>query len=181
MKEPMMGPVKIAASGLSLVLAAGAGFSAPGAAAQDAQVDARANVQAELQEWRDRDAVHRLLLAYGRTIDERDFDGFGALFTEDGEYGGNTGPQAIGEGMRRTFASNPLGLREPNFHVFFNETINVDGAGATASSMSFYVAPDDLGGYRIVMMASYDDELVKVGETWKFKRRTVKALTPNRP
>jgi hypothetical protein len=171
-----MGPLKIAASSLALALGAGIGIGAPGAAAQDVGPD----VQAELQEWRDREAVHRLLLAYGRTIDERDFDGFGALFTEDGEYGGNKGPQAIGEGMRRTFASNPLGLREPNFHVFFNETIDVDGLRATASSMSFYVAPDDLGGYRIVMMASYDDELVKVGETWKFKRRTVKALTPNR-
>jgi hypothetical protein len=30
------------------------------------------------------------------------------------------------------------------------------------------------------MMAAYDDELVKQGGAWKFKRRTVKALTPNR-
>jgi hypothetical protein len=155
-----------------MALGALAGLSAQPAAAQD--------VQAEVQEWRDREAVQQLLLAYGRTIDERDFDGFGALFTEDGEYAGNKGPQAIGEGMRRTFASNPLGLREPNFHVFFNEKIDVDGTRATASSMSFYVAPDDLGGYRIVMMAAYDDELVKQGGAWKFKRRTVKALTPNR-
>lgn len=170
-----MGPVKTAASSLALALAAVAGlpFGAHPAAAQD--------LQAEVQEWRDREAVHRLLLAYGRTIDERDFDAFGALFTDDGEYAGNKGPQAIADGMRGTFASNPLGLREPNFHVFFNETIDIDGPNATASSMSFYVAPDDMGGYRIVMMAAYDDQLVKQGESWKFKRRTVKALTPNRP
>src|SRR5690606_34427954 len=170
-----MGPVKIAASSLALALAAVTGlpFGAHPAAAQD--------LQAEVQEWRDREAVHRLLLAYGRTIDERDFDAFGALFTDDGEYAGNKGPQAIADGMRGTFASNPLGLREPNFHVFFNETIDIDGPNATASSMSFYVAPDDMGGYRIVMMAAYDDQLVKQGESWKFRRRTVKALTPNRP
>lgn len=149
---------------------AGAGPWAPPAAAQD--------VPAELQRLRDREAIHELLLAYGRTIDQRDFDGFGALFTPDGEYAGNRGPQAIAEGMRSTFAANPLGLREPNFHVFFNETIQVQGNSATASSMSFYVAPDDLGGYRIVMMAAYDDRLVKVGSEWKFARRVVKALTP---
>ena len=145
----------------------------PPAAAED--------IPAELQELRDRDAIHELLLAYGRTIDQRDFDGFGALFTEDGEYGANKGPQAIAAGMRSTFAANPLGLREPNFHVFFNETINVEGDRATANSMSFYVAPDDLGGYRIAMMAAYDDELVKVGKEWKFSRRRIKALTPSSP
>lgn len=135
---------------------------------------------AELQELRDREAIHRLLLSYGRTLDERDFDGFGALFTDDGEYAAAKGPPAIAEAMRRTFATNPLGLSAPNFHVFFNETIDVEGSKATANSMSFYVAPDDLGGYRIAMMAAYDDELVKVGSDWKFKRRIVRALTPAR-
>lgn len=139
------------------------------------------SVPAELQELRDTKAIHALLLAYGSTLDRRDFAGFGALFTADGEYGGSKGPQAIAESMRRTFASNPLGLREPNFHVFFNETIEVQGDRATASSMSFYVAPDDLGGYRIALMAAYDDQLAKVAGEWKFRRRVVKALTPGAP
>ena len=134
---------------------------------------------AELQSLRDREAIHRLLLAYGSTLDRRDFAAFGALFTADGEYAGSTGPQAIAESMRRTFAANPLGLREPNFHVFFNKTIDVRGDRATSTSMSFYVAPDDIGGYRIVMMAAYDDLLAKVDGEWKFRRRTVRALTPN--
>ena len=142
------------------------------AAAQDAQ--------AELQELRDRAAIHDLLLAYGRTIDERDFDAFGALFTEDGEYAGNKGPAAIAAGMRETFAANPLGFREPNFHVFFNETVDVEGLRASANRMSFYVVPDDVGGYRIALMAEYDDELVKVGGEWKFRRRAVRGLMPVR-
>ena len=154
----------------ALAFSGGAAASPP-AAAQ--------TMAAELQELRDRVAIHELLLAYGRTLDQRDFDGFGALFTDDGEYGGATGPEAIAASMRRTFASNPLGFREPNFHVFFNETIALDGGHARSTSMSFYVAPDDLGGYRIVLMASYDDALIKVGSTWKFKRRTIKGLTPS--
>lgn len=143
------------------------------AAAQEAAVEAR--------ELRDRVAIHELLLAYGRTLDQRDFDAFGALFTEDGEYSGEKGPEAIAENMRAVFAANPLGLREPAFHVFFNETIELEGDRATSTSMSFYVAPDDLGGYRIVMMAAYEDELVKVADEWKFRRRTVKALMPSPP
>lgn len=138
-------------------------------------------VSAELQELQDRAAIHELLLAYGRTIDERDFDAFGALFTEDGEYAGNKGPAAIAAGMRKTFAANPLGFREPNFHVFFNETIHVEGTAATARSMSLYVVPDDSGGYRIALMAAYDDELAKVAGVWKFRRRAVQGLTPAEP
>ena len=167
-----MGRLKTAAAVVAL-LAAGWGAMPAPAAAQD--------VAAELQELRDREAIHELLLAYGSTLDARDFDGFGALFTDDGEYAGSRGPHAIAAAMRRTFAANPLGLREPNFHVFFNEAIRVDGDRATASSQSFYVAPDDLGGYRIAMMAAYDDELAKVGGEWKFRRRAVRALTPEAP
>lgn len=161
-----------AAAALALSVAGVAAWPSVGAAQE---------VAAELQEWRDRAAIHELLLAYGSTLDRREFDDFGALFTEDGEYGGSMGPEAIAAAMRRTFASNPLGLREPNFHVFFNETIDVQGDRATATSMSFYVAPDDLGGYRIALMAAYDDALAKVGGEWKFRRRTVKALTPGAP
>ncbi len=150
-----------------------------GAPARAASGDLAAeDLAAELQALRDREAVHELLLAYGRTLDARDFDAFGALFTDDGEYAGSRGPQAIAAAMRRTFAANPLGLREPSFHVFFNETIRVDGDRATASSQSFYVAPDDLGGFRIAMMAAYEDELAKVAGAWKFRRRAVRALTP---
>lgn len=149
-----------------------------GAAAMPATAAADEEPQAELQELRDRAAIHELLLAYGRTIDDRDFDAFGALFTEDGEYAGNKGPEAIAAGMRETFAANPLGFRDPNFHVFFNETIDVEGMHATASSMSFYVVPDEVGGYRIALMAAYEDDLVKVDGAWKFRRRAVTGLPP---
>lgn len=153
-------------------LLASAGLAgAPPAAAQE--------LATELQTLRDHEAIHRLLLAYGRTLDERDFDAFGALFAADGEYAGSKGPEAIADNVRRTFAANPLGLGEPNFHVFFNETIDVAGDRARSTSMSFYVAPDDVGGYRIAMMAAYDDTLAKVDGEWKFQRRTVTALTPN--
>lgn len=162
--------IAVAASALAL-----AGIAAlPASAAAE-------EVSAELQELQDRAAIHELLLAYGRTIDERDFDAFGALFTEDGEYAGNKGPAAIAAGMRDTFAANPLGFREPNFHVFFNETIHVEGTAATAHSMSLYVVPDDSGGYRIALMAAYDDELAKVAGVWKFRRRAVQGLTPAEP
>ena len=136
-----------------------------------------------VRELHDRVAIEELLRDYGRTIDERDFDAFGALFAEDGEYGSGpaltVGPEAIAEGMRTVFEANALGFAEPNFHVFFNQVIKVDGDSASASSMSFYVVPGEDGLPEIALMARYDDDLVRTGEGWKFKRRRVEGLMPS--
>jgi hypothetical protein len=137
---------------------------------------------AAIQEVRDRAAIHLLLLDYGRTLDERDFAGFGALFTADAEYGPQgamaIGPQAVAERMRAAFAGNSLGFADPNFHVFFNEQIEIAGERAEATSMSFYVVPGEDGQPRIAMMARYRDNLVRVGDDWKFRRRLVESLLP---
>lgn len=136
----------------------------------------------------DRAAIHRLLVDYGRTLDARDFDGFAELFAKDGVYvagggGGKglSGPEA-GAAMRRTFAENALGFAEPNYHLFFNETVDFTGDdSATASSQSLYMVPDETGAPRAAMMASYDDELVREGGRWKFARRTVHGQMPAPP
>ena len=136
----------------------------------------------------DRAAIHRLLVDYGRTLDARDFDGFAALFAREGVYvaGGRDGQPLsgaeAGEAMRRTSAENALGFAEPNYHVFFNETVHFTGPdSASATSQSLYLVPDDAGAPRAAMMAQYDDELVREGGRWKFARRVVRGLMPAPP
>jgi hypothetical protein len=139
---------------------------------------------ARLTVLEDREAIRLVLRDYGRLLDERRFDEFGRLFAEDGEYvaGPTTrGPKAIADSLRRTFAGNSLGLAEPNFHVIFNERITLAGAKALASSQSFFVAPGADGTPRIVMMASYEDELVKTAAGWRFAKRVVKGNMTVRP
>jgi ketosteroid isomerase-like protein len=138
----------------------------------------------QLAALEDREAIRLVLRDYGRLLDERRFDEFGQLFAAEGEYiaGATTrGPSQIAEGLRRTFAGNSLGLAEPNFHVLFNERITLAGAKAIASSQSFFVAPGADGAPRIVMMASYEDELVKTSAGWRFAKRVVKANMAPRP
>ena len=136
----------------------------------------------------DRAAIHRLLVDYGRTLDARDFDGFAALFARDGVYVAGGGGGAVlsgaqaGEAMRRVFAENALGFAEPNYHVFFNETVDFTGTdSATASSQSLYMVPGDDGAPRAAMMARYDDRLVREGGRWKFARRVVHGQMPAPP
>jgi len=136
----------------------------------------------------DRAAIHHLLVDYGRTLDARDFDGFAALFARDGVYvaGGSgatplSGEQA-GEAMRRTFAENALGFAEPNYHLFFNETVDFTGLdSAIADSQSLYMVPGEGGAPRAAMMAQYDDQLVREDGRWKFARRVVHGQMPAPP
>jgi len=136
----------------------------------------------------DRAAIHGLLVDYGRTLDARDFDGFAALFAKDGVYvAGGSGASPLsgteaGEAMRRVFAENALGFAEPNYHLFFNETVAFTGPDrARASSQSLYMVPGEGGAPRAAMMAQYDDELVREGGRWKFARRVVRGLLPAPP
>ncbi|MBK7115404.1 MAG: nuclear transport factor 2 family protein [Proteobacteria bacterium] len=166
-----------------LLLAAAMLAITPIANAQSAPSSASASA-ARLAALEDREAIRLVLRDYGRLLDERRFDEFGRLFAEDGEYvaGATTrGPKAIADGLRRTFAGNSLGLAEPNFHVLFNERITLAGAKAVASSQSFFVAPGADGAPRIVMMASYEDELVKTANGWRFAKRVVRGNLSARP
>lgn len=162
-------PIMIA----SLAVTGFAAASAPAAAVE---------MSAAMQELRDRTAIHQLLLDYGRTIDDRDFDAFGALFAPDGEYGGAgamaKGPGAIAGRMNAVFEANAMGFGEPNYHVFFNESIRLEGDRAMATSMSFFIVPGPDSLPRIAMMAEYDDVLVRLDGEWKFLRRVVRGLAP---
>ena len=138
---------------------------------------------AQRDEAADRAAIHALLIAYGSTLDARDFDGFGKLFGEEGVYvaGGGTaakGP-AASEMMRKIFAANAMGFREPNYHIFFNEVVTFDGPDrAKASSKSLYIVPDAQNRPAPVLMGGYEDELVREDGRWIFQRRVVKSLIP---
>jgi SnoaL-like domain len=106
-----------------LMLALGLGSSVT----QAAQPTPTASRLATLE---DREAIRLLLRDYGRLLDERHFEEFGQLFAADGEYIAGTttrGPAAIAESLRRTMSANSLGLSEPNFHVLFNEHIELQG------------------------------------------------------
>lgn len=140
---------------------------------------------ARLQQLEDREAIRIVLRDYGRLLDEGEFDAFGELFAPDGEYvsAGTTtrGPREIAAGLRRIFAGNALNLAKPNFHVLFNERITLMGDRAVATSQSFYVAPGPDGAPRIIMMASYDDALVRTAAGWRFARRVVRGDMVLRP
>ena len=142
-------------------------------------------LETRVQELEAREQIRELMHNYGRFLDQRDFMAFAGLFLETGsEYvsGGQTvsGAAAIGKMLEGIFAANPSGLKSPNYHVFFNETIDVEGDKATAFSQSAFIVPGEDGSPSMVFFASYDDVFVVENGKWKFKRRVVHANLPAR-
>jgi uncharacterized protein (TIGR02246 family) len=148
-----------------------------------AQMQNRQSTEARLRVLEDRKAIRRLLIDYGRTLDRRDFVAFSRLFAEGAEYVGGAGsaikgPSAIAKSLEETFKKNPTGVPDPNFHLFANETIQVNGDEATAVSKGLFVVPNAANAPEIIMMATYEDVLTREGQQWKFKRRSVHADIP---
>jgi ketosteroid isomerase-like protein len=159
---------------LPLLLAAlcvlAAGCATPGLDRTDA---------ARLRHLEDRAQVLELMAAYGATLDQRDFAAFGQLFAEDAEYGSGPGAPtrgraAIQSQLEGMIGSNPSNLPAPNFHLFFNPSIQIEGDQATAYSLGAYTAPDSVSGTtRMVFFVAYQDTFVREDGRWLFRKRLV--------
>jgi hypothetical protein len=158
---------------LVAVLAA-AQAAIPGRAAQAATADTGSSLLERLQA---RQEIEELFTQYGASLDRRDFDAFGHLFTENATYGSGATPTrgraAIQSQLQQTITANPSHLPGPDFHLYFNASIQVDGNRATAHSMGAYLIPDDrsAGSWRLIFLVSYDDVLVRQHGHWLFKQR----------
>ena len=153
--------------------------------AHAAPADAAATTEARLQNLEARQEIEELLTAYGTTLDHRDFEAFGRLFTEDAVYGAGPRPTqgraAIQAQLQQTIGANPSHLPEPDFHMYTNPSIRVTGDHATAHSMGTYVIPDvhTQSGWKLLFLVHYDDTLVRQDGHWLFQQRMLRAAAPS--
>ena len=169
------------------ILAGGAAAAAAAPAAALAGPEAHgqpSGLEARIERLEARAEIHDLMMAYGRTLDRRDFQAFEQLWARDAEYVQGSGPPARGPAAIRAvleaaFARNAAGVKVPNFHVFFNEAIGpVDADRATAFSRSAFVAAGPEGALEVVVTAHYEDAFAREGGRWKFLRRVIAADRP---
>jgi uncharacterized protein (TIGR02246 family) len=143
------------------------------------------SIEARLRTLEDREEIRQLMIDYGRTLDQRDFAGFSKLFAQDAEYGGGggtgmtKGAEAIAKLLEDVFQKNPTNLNTPNFHLFCNEIIKVDGDKASALSKGVFVVRGNNNMPESVMLATYKDVFVRENGVWKFKQRIVQGDIPS--
>jgi len=165
--------------GVALVALAAAADPAP--AGQPAPA---ASESSRLDRLEARQEIEELFAQYGATLDRRDFDSFGRLFTEDAVYGAGPTPAhgraAIQAQLQQTLSANPMHLPGPDFHLSFSPSIHVEGDHATAHSLGTYLIPDihSPSGWKMIFLVSYDDTLVRRNGHWLFQQRLLHAAAP---
>ena len=130
-----------------------------------------------------REAIRALWAEYGRTLDARDFSSFAKLWARNAEFGSGPGaakgPAAIAATLEKAIGGNYPDSKGKNFHLYFNESIDVRGDHATAISKGGYVmATADNSKADFLLLAEYRDELVKEDGVWKFLKRQIVGEIP---
>ncbi len=116
-------------------------------------------------------AIRELLAAYALALDAGDVDGCLQLFTADAEFLLYGRTFAGYDGIAKMFRDAPRGL-----HLTGVSHIDVHGDTADAArarSQVLFVRAGDLQ----LRPALYDDELVRAGERWRFRRRRCRFVT----
>ena len=155
-------------------------FTAPALAQTPATPQA---LVSRLEALEAREAIRALWAEYGRTLDARDFVAFSKLFARNAEFGSGPGaakgPAAIGAFLEKAIGGNYPDSKGKNFHLYFNESIEVHGDRATAVSKGGYVmATADNTKADFLLLAEYRDELIKEDGQWKFLKRVIRGEIP---
>jgi uncharacterized protein (TIGR02246 family) len=156
------------------------GFAVPASAQTPASQQA---LVTRIEALEAREAIRALWAEYGRTLDARDFVAFSRLFARNAEFGSGPGaakgPAAIGAFLEKAIGTNYPDSKGKNFHLYFNESIEVNGDRATAVSKGGYVmATPDNTKADFLLLAEYRDELVKEDGQWKFLKRVIRGEIP---
>jgi hypothetical protein len=136
--------------------------------------------ETRLRKLEDREAIRRLLVDYGKLLDQRNFDAFSQLFAEkEGEWVGGMGkakgPQAIRKLMEDSIGTKP---NNSNFHVFTNEIIDLDGDRATATTKWMFMVRGDGNRPQPFYLGHYEDTFIRENGKWKFLRRVAHTDIP---
>ena len=137
------------------------------------------DLAARVRALEDREAIRTLWSEYGRTLDARDFAAFSQLFARDAEFVGGPGspakgPAAIGAFLEKAIGANYPNSKGRNFHLYFNESVDLRGdEGTGLSKGGFVMASSDNSKADFLLLATYRDQLLREDGRWKFKRREV--------
>ena len=169
---------RIVQSVFGLMMIAGILFPQPAAAAQKPEP-----LESRLQRLEDREEIRQLLKDYGRFLDQRDFASFSGLFAEkDGEWIGGMGkakgPQSIRKLMEDSIGTNTEKPGAPNFHLFTNEIIHINGNQADATTKWIFVVQGENNRPQALLLGHYEDSMIRENGRWKFLRRIVHADIP---
>lgn len=146
-----------------------------GAACADGGESGTPSMEKRIQHLEDRNAVHDLLITYGRLLDDKDLLGYSKLFANDGVWEGGigsaTGPEEIRGMLTRVYGRVEPGSYGNDYHLMSDFQIDIDGDEATSWSRWTWIVEGEDGKPSAQRSGHYEDTLVKVDGQWKFQHR----------
>ena len=123
----------------------------------------------------EKDAIREVLAEYCFRLDGGRFEEMAALFTEDGTwdtaFGSATGRTANVELVRSIRAKGGV-TPARGIHMVANVVIALDGERAHVRS-NWTVVQNGPDGPKVGSGGAYADDLVKVGDQWRFRLRKI--------
>lgn len=131
--------------------------------------------QEQLQWLVDRAAISDLLIDFARALDDKDWEGYAANYTEDGVLALLPNVYHSGRAGMAEFVANGLGKFVGTHHVSTNHAIEIDGDTATTRSYlisAHMLDPDDLSKHADVA-GWYRCQVKRTEEGWRFAHVTL--------
>ncbi len=138
-------------------------------------------MEKDLKEVQDREAIWRLFMTMQSAIDNRDMATYGAGFTQDGVWAGvvgrGVGPQGVAEILGK-FMKPWESEAARTWHTTLDFQVDIDGDTATSTSKFQHIKADDNGDLQVWHLGAYDDRLIRTSQGWKFTQRLAYVIVP---
>ncbi len=140
-------------------------------------------LEQRLQRVEDELAIRRPITAYSNTQDAHDYDGYVALFAQDGEWVSGAsvykGREAIKKMLIGLYGAPPQGyVNGESFHISFNADVRLNGNAATAVSRHVLFMRGQKGQPVPMLSGRYDDDFIRENGEWKIRRRVDTPVIP---
>lgn len=140
-------------------------------------------IEQRLQRLEDKDAIRDIIEEYAVRLTSRDFDGYVALFAEDGVWMNGdivqNGRDQIKAMLVNMFPDTPADyVNDDSYMIVSNIQIEVDGDRATANSRQLSIIRGADGGPTPVLSGRYEDEFIRKNGEWKILKRNDITLIP---
>lgn len=162
------------------LIAAAVGLSPVAAQAQQAPQ----TVEQRLQKLEDESSIRRVIEDYAALLTARNFDGYVALFAEEGVWQNGAsvhqGRDAIRAMLVGMFGETPAGyVNTESYMLVSNIRIDLDGDRASAHSRQLSIIRGSGGDPVPVLGGMYEDQFIREGGEWRILHRNDITLIPS--
>lgn len=118
--------------------------------------------------------IQQLYAQYNWAIDTGDAEGYANTFTADGTFNNMSGHDAL-KGFIKRWVESMSGANR----LHWNTNLHITGDGKTAKGKVYLMLLDkSTSPPAIITTATYNDELVKTADGWRFSKRATKSDRP---